>query len=77
MAMNMDDMQMMMAKMHEQNYTYDTQLAHYFSEISSIFSKMAQGEYQMFQKHLSQAQSGQDQAQVFRPQTYDDGSYNR
>lgn len=56
MAMNMDQMQVMMAKMHQQNMMYNTQLAQYFQEISNIFSNMAQGEYQMFQMHLNNAQ---------------------
>lgn len=62
MAMNPDQMQIMMAKMHQQNVMYDTQLAQHFQEISNIFSNMAQGEYQMFQMHLNR-QGGQMQMQ--------------
>ena len=40
MAMNMDQMQIMMAKMHQQNVMYDTQLAQHFQEISNVFSNM-------------------------------------
>ncbi len=57
MAMNMDQMQMMMAQMHAQNYSYDMQLAQYFQRISSIYTAMAQGEYKMYQFHSGQAQS--------------------
>ena len=53
----MDQMQIMMAKMHQQNYTYDSQLAKHFQEISSIYSNMAQSEYQMYQMHLAKVQN--------------------
>ena len=56
MAMNMDQMQMMMAKMHAQNYTNDMKLAQYFQSISDVYAEMAQGEYQMYQHHSEKAQ---------------------
>ena len=68
MAMNMDQMQIMMAKMHQQNVMYDTQLAQHFQDISNIFSNMAQGEYQMFQMHLNRAQGTSMQMQNAAPQ---------
>lgn len=70
MAMNTDQMQIMMAKMHQQNVMHDTQLAQHFQEISNIFSNMAQGEYQMFQMHLNRAQGTTMQAQNTTPQLY-------
>jgi hypothetical protein len=54
--MSMDQMQMMMANMHQQNYMNDTKLAQYFQEISSTYSNMAQAEYQMYQMHAGQGQ---------------------
>ena len=54
MTMNMDQMQMMMAKMHQQNYMNDTKLAHHFMEISNVYTAMAQNEYQMYQMHSGQ-----------------------
>ena len=66
-AMNMDQMQVMMAKMHQQNATYDSQLAQHFQEISNLFSNMAQGEYQMFQMHLNRAQGAPMQMQNNAP----------
>ena len=56
MAMDMDQMQAMMAQMHAQNYSYDMQLAQYFQRISIIFTAMAQGEYKMYQFHSGQSQ---------------------
>lgn len=56
MAMSMDQMQMMMAHMHQQNYATNMKLAHHFQEISNIYTAMAQGEYQMYQMHAGQAQ---------------------
>lgn len=56
MAMNMDQMQMMMAQMHAQNYMNDMRLAQYFQAISSVYTTMAQGEYQMYQMHSGQTQ---------------------
>lgn len=70
MAMNSDQMQIMMAKMHQQNVMYDTQLAQHFQDISNIFSNMAQGEYQMFQMHLNRGQSPSMQMQNSAPQLY-------
>jgi len=54
MAMSMDQMQMMMARMHQQNYLNDTKLAQHFQEISNTFTSMAQSEYQMYQMHTGQ-----------------------
>lgn len=73
MAMSMDQMQMMMAKMHQQNYMYNMQLAQHFQEISNTFSKMAQGEYQMFQMHMSQAQGAATQTPGTAQQMYEVG----
>lgn len=56
MAMSMDQMQMMMARMHAQNYSYDIKLARHFQEISNTFTAMAQGEYQMYLHHSGQTQ---------------------
>lgn len=56
MAMNMDQMQMMMARMHQQNYLNDMQLARHFQEISDLYSSMAQSEFQMYQMHSGQMQ---------------------
>lgn len=56
MAMNMDQMQMMMARMHQQNYVNDTNLAQHFQEVSNVYSSMAQAEYQMYQMHAGQSQ---------------------
>ncbi len=55
MAMSIEQMQMMMARMHTQNYSYDMQLAQYFQKISSIHTAMAQGKYNMYQFHSVQA----------------------
>lgn len=63
MAMNPDQMKLMMAKMHQQNYMYDTQLAQYFQDISNIYSNLARGEYQMFQMHLNEAHGSSPQLQ--------------
>lgn len=52
--MNMD--QMMMARMHEENYRYDMQLAQHFQEISNTYIEMANGEYQMYLHHSGQKQ---------------------
>lgn len=57
----MDQMQMMMAKMHQQNAQYNTQLAQHFQEISNVYSNMAQGDYQKFQMHLNRAQGTSNQ----------------
>ncbi|MBW7573508.1 hypothetical protein [Caproiciproducens faecalis] len=54
MAMTMDQMQMMMAKMHQQNYSYDMELAKHFQEIGNVYATMAQQEYQMYQMHTNQ-----------------------
>ena len=54
MAMTMDQMQMMMAKMHQQNYSNDMELAKHFQDISSVYTTMAQQEYQMYQMHTNQ-----------------------
>ena len=70
MAMNSDQMQVMMAKMHQQNVMYDTELAQHFQDISNIFSNMAQGEYQMFQMHLNGAHGTLVQPQNNMPQFY-------
>lgn len=70
MAMNMDQMQIMMAKMHQQNYTIDMQLAQHFEDISNIFSNMAKNEYQMYQMHMDQAQNASPQMQDLMPQMY-------
>lgn len=59
MAMNMDQMQMMMARMHQQNYSNDMQLARHFQEISNLYSSMAQSEFQMYQIHSGQMQGMQ------------------
>jgi uncharacterized membrane-anchored protein YhcB (DUF1043 family) len=64
---NMDQMQGMMAKMHQQNAMYDQQLAQHFQEISNLFSNMAQGEYQMFQMHLNRPQGTTMQMQNNAP----------
>jgi hypothetical protein len=60
MAMNMDQMQMMMARMHQQNYSNNLQLARHFQDISNLYSMMAQSEYQMFQMHAGQMQGTQN-----------------
>ena len=52
----MDQMMMMMASMHAQNYKYDMQLAQHFQGISNTFTAMAQGEYQMYLQHSGQTQ---------------------
>lgn len=54
MAMTMDQMQMMMATMHQQNYLNDLKLAQYFQGISDLYNTMAKSEYQMYQMHASQ-----------------------
>lgn len=59
MAMNMDQMQMMMARMHQQNFSNDMQLARHFQDISNLYSVMAQSEYQMYQMHTGQTQNMQ------------------
>ena len=51
MAMDMDQMQLMMAKMHQQNHTNDMQLAKHLQDISSEYTMMAQQEYQMHEMH--------------------------
>lgn len=56
MAMSMDQMQMMMANMHQQNYLNDMKFAQHFQEISNLYSTMAQSEYQMYQMHAGQTQ---------------------
>ncbi len=61
MAMNMDQMQMMMARMHQQNYINNTNLAQHFQEISNVYTTMAQSEYQMYQMHSGQSQGMQQQ----------------
>lgn len=63
MAMNMDQMQMMMARMHQQNYVNDTSLAQHFQEVSDVYSSMAQAEYQMYQMHSGQSQGMPQQTQ--------------
>lgn len=70
MAMSMDQMQMMMANMHQQNYANDMQLAQHFHEISNTYSNMAQGEYQMYQMHLSQVQGESTATQGSMNQMY-------
>ena len=56
--MNMDqNMDQMMARMHEQNYKYDMQLAQHFQGISNTFSEMAKSEYQMYLHHSGQNQN--------------------
>lgn len=70
MPMTMDQMQMMMAKMHQQNYMNDMNLAQYFQGISNTFASMAQGEYQMYQMHAGQAQG-------MTPQMPSSQSYNQ
>lgn len=59
MAMSMDQMQMMMARMHQQNSSNDMQLARHFQEISNLYSSMAQSEYQMYLMHSGQMQGTQ------------------
>jgi hypothetical protein len=61
MAMSMDQMQMMMAQMHAQNYSNDMKLAQYFQGISGTFTSMAQSEYQMYLMHSGQAQGATQQ----------------
>jgi hypothetical protein len=56
MAMSMDQMQAMMATMHQQNYQNDIKFAQHFQEISNLYSAMAQNEYQMYQMHAAQLQ---------------------
>lgn len=56
MAMGMDQMMKMMARMHAQNYAYDMQLAQHFQGISNVFTAMAQDEYQMYLQHSGQTQ---------------------
>jgi hypothetical protein len=63
MAMNMEQMQMMMARMHQQNSANYTSLAQYFQDISSTYSSMAQDEYQMYQMHAGQLQ-GMSQTRI-------------
>jgi hypothetical protein len=63
LAMNMDQMQMMMARMHQQNYANDMSLAQHFQEISNVYSSMAQAENQMYQMHAGQPQGMQQQTQ--------------
>ncbi len=52
MEMRMEEMQMMMAQMHAQTYSYDMQLAQYFQKISEVYAAMAQGERKMYQHFL-------------------------
>jgi len=56
MAMNMDQMQNMLAQMHLQNHANNMKLAKHFQEVSNVFSTMAQGEYQMYQHHQGMGQ---------------------
>lgn len=56
MPMTMEQMQMMMAQMHQQNYMNDVRLAQYFQEISNTYATIAQGEYRMYLMHAGQAQ---------------------
>lgn len=56
MEMSMNQMQAMMAKMHQQNYMNDLKFAQHFQEISDLYTTMAQSEYQMYQMHLGQSQ---------------------
>jgi hypothetical protein len=55
----MDQMQMRMARMHQQNYNHDMELSRHFQDISRTYASMAQGEYQMYQMHAGQAQGMQ------------------
>lgn len=61
--MNMDQMQTMMARMHQQNYVNNMSLAQHFQDISDVYSSMAQAEYQMYQMHAGQPQGMQQQTQ--------------
>jgi len=56
MAMNMDQMQTMMTKMHAQNHTNDMKMAQHFRAVSDVYMTMAQNEYEMYQHHAGQAQ---------------------
>jgi len=56
MAMSNEQMQMMMARMHQRNYENNMNLAQYFQDISNTYSVMAQEEYQMYQMHGGQTQ---------------------
>ena len=53
MAINMDRMQLMMAKMHQQNHTNDMQLDKHFEDISSVYTTMEQQEYLLYQMHTN------------------------
>ncbi len=52
MDINAEEMQMMMAQMHAQTYSYEMQLAQYFQKISEIYTSMAQSERKMYQMYL-------------------------
>jgi hypothetical protein len=66
MAMSTEQMQMMMARMHQQNYENNMDLAQHFQDISNTYSSMAQEEYQMYQMHAAQTQ-GMPQQQTRMP----------
>ncbi|MEL7603172.1 MAG: hypothetical protein AAGU77_08445 [Bacillota bacterium] len=61
--MNMEQMQMMMARMHQQNYANNMSLAQHFQDISDVYSSIAQAEYQMYQMHAGQPQGMQQHTQ--------------